>query len=73
MLYVSESTFGCCSICLEIDILVLPLSRHCIQTRNQRAAGDFLNSVFVLRTRMGDFSCWGCFCMEFLTALQDWR
>lgn len=35
VLYVSESTFGCCFICLKIDILVLHLSRHCIQTRNE--------------------------------------
>lgn len=73
MLFVSESTSGWCLVCLKIDFLVLPLPRHCVQTRNERATGDFLKPVFVLRTRMGGFSCWGHFCVEFLTALQDWR
>lgn len=35
VLYVRESTFCCCFICLKIDILVLYLSRHCIQSRNE--------------------------------------
>lgn len=55
MLFVSESTSGCCLVCLKIDTLVLPLSRHCVQTRNERAAGDFFEAGVRSENQNGRF------------------
>lgn len=73
VLYVSESTFWCCFICLKINILVLYLSKHCIQTRNE-LQWRYHSFVFfnLVRIRMGSFSCWGHFCAEFVKTLQGW-